>query len=65
MSQHVLQQHDIEDQRIMRRLGMVVGCFIAATAAMAIAIAVVMGSAIQAAVCIPHSRPSCTLVGSK
>jgi hypothetical protein len=43
MSQHVLHQHDIEDQRIMRRLGMVVGCFIAATAAMAIAIAVVMG----------------------
>ena len=43
MSQHVMQQHDIEDQRIMRRLAIVVACFIAATVAMAIAIAVVMG----------------------
>ena len=44
MSQHALHRHGIEDQRIMRRRDRVIGCFIAAPAAMTIAIAaVVMG----------------------
>ena len=43
MTQHLLQEHTEEDQRIMRRLGIVIGCFIAATAVMAIAVGLVMG----------------------
>jgi hypothetical protein len=40
MTQHLLQAHTDEDRRIMRRLFTVVGVFIVATAAMAIAVTV-------------------------
>lgn len=43
MTQHVLQEDTLEDQRTLRRLAFVVGCFIAATAAMAVIIGVVVG----------------------
>lgn len=43
MTQHVLQEDTLEDQRTMRRLAVVVGCFVAASAAMAIVIGVVAG----------------------
>lgn len=43
MTQHVLPQDTLEDQQTMRRLATVIGCFIAATAAMALVIAVTMG----------------------
>jgi len=39
MSQHLRHHHDTADKRIMSRLAMVISGFIAATAAMAIAIA--------------------------
>ena len=43
MTQHILQEDTLEDQRIMRRLMTVIGCFMAATAVMALAIAAVAG----------------------
>jgi len=43
MTQHLLQEHTDEDQRTMRRLGIVIGCFIAATAVMAVAVGMIMG----------------------
>ena len=43
MTQHLLEQHNEEDHRIMRHLAYVVGGFVVATAAMAIIIGVVMG----------------------
>jgi hypothetical protein len=43
MTEHLLQEHTEEDQRIMQRLALVVGVFIALTAAMAVAIAITMG----------------------
>ena len=43
MTQHLLEQHTEEDQRIMRQLALVVGGFVVATAAMAIIIGVIMG----------------------
>ena len=41
MTQHALSEHTEDDKRIMRRLFMVVGVFIVASAAMAIAIAAI------------------------
>jgi hypothetical protein len=41
MTQHPLQEHIEDDKRIMRRLFMVVGVFVVASAAMAVVIAVV------------------------
>lgn len=41
MTQHPLQEHTEDDKRIMRRLFMVVGAFMVASAAMAVVIAVV------------------------
>ena len=43
MTQHILPEHEIEDQQIMRRLGIVIGCFIVATAIMAVAVGAIMG----------------------
>jgi len=43
MTQHILQEHTEEDQRIMRRLAFVIGGFIAATAVMALAVTMTMG----------------------
>ena len=43
MTQHVLQEHTIEDHRTLRRLAFVVGFFIAFTAAMAVGIGLTLG----------------------
>jgi hypothetical protein len=43
MTDHVLREDTLEDQRTLRRLATVIGCFIAATAAMAVVIGVVLG----------------------
>lgn len=43
MTQHILQQDTLEDQQTVRRLATVIGCFIAATAVMAVTIAALMG----------------------
>ena len=43
MSQHVLTEQELEDQRTLRRLGLVISCFIAATAVMAVTITVIAG----------------------
>ncbi len=42
MTQHVLPQDTLEDQKTMRRLFTVIGGFVAATALMAITIGIVM-----------------------
>ena len=43
MTQHQLAEETIEDQRTMRRLALVIGCFIAATAVLAVSVGIVMG----------------------
>jgi hypothetical protein len=43
MTQHLLPEHTLEDHRTMRRLAVVIGCFLAFTAAMAVGIGLVMG----------------------
>lgn len=43
MTQHVNPQHTVEDQQTMRRLAIVIGCFIAATAVMATTVTFIMG----------------------
>jgi Na+/H+-dicarboxylate symporter len=43
MTQHILPEHEIEDQQILRRLGVVVAGFVVATAAMALVIGLIMG----------------------
>jgi hypothetical protein len=43
MTQHVQPEQTREDQRTMRRLAIVVACFIAFTAAMAVAVGVALG----------------------
>ncbi len=43
MTQHILPEHEMEDQRTMRRLGAVIGCFILATAVMAVTVGMIMG----------------------
>jgi type IV secretory pathway component VirB8 len=43
MTQHFYEEHTREDQRAMRSLALVVGIFMAATAVMAVTIAVVLG----------------------
>jgi len=43
MTQHANPQHTVEDQQIMRRLALVIGSFIAATAVMAATVAFIMG----------------------
>jgi hypothetical protein len=43
MTQHLLPEHTLEDRRIMRRLALVIGGFLAFTAAMAVAVGVALG----------------------
>ena len=43
MSQHVLTQDALEDRATLRRLGLVIGCFMLAMAGMAVTIALVAG----------------------
>jgi hypothetical protein len=43
MTQHAQPEQTREDQRTMRRLAIVVACFVAFTAVMAVAIGVVLG----------------------
>jgi hypothetical protein len=43
MTQHLLHEQELEDQRTLRRLGLVVGGFVIATACMAVIIGVIMG----------------------
>ena len=43
MTQHLSPQDTFEDQRIMRRLAIVVGCFIAFSVAMAVGVGVTVG----------------------
>jgi len=43
MTQHLLPEHTIEDRLIMRRLAVVIGCFLAFTAAMALGVGIAMG----------------------
>ena len=43
MTQHLLEQDTLEDQRTMRRLFTVIGIFFAATAVLAVAVGVAMG----------------------
>ena len=43
MTQHILPEDTFEDQRIMRRLAIVVGCFIAFSVALAVGVGVTMG----------------------
>ena len=42
MTQHLLEEHTLEDQRIMRRLAIVIGGFIVATAVMATTISFIL-----------------------
>ena len=43
MTQHPSTADTLSDQRIMRQLATVVGCFIIATAVMAVAVGLIMG----------------------
>jgi hypothetical protein len=43
MTQHLLPEHELEDHRTLRRLGLVIGCFIAATAVMAVTVGILLG----------------------
>ena len=43
MTEHILQEHAQEDREIMRRLALVVGCFVAFTAMLATAVFIVAG----------------------
>jgi hypothetical protein len=43
MTEHILQEHAQEDREIMRRLALVVGCFVGFTAMLAIAVFIVAG----------------------
>jgi hypothetical protein len=43
MTQHALPEQTLEDQRTMRRLVIVVACFVVFTATMAVGIGVILG----------------------
>ena len=43
MTQHPSPEDTLADKRIMRQLATVIGCFIAATAIMALAVGLIMG----------------------
>ena len=43
MTQHLLPEQTLEDRRTMRRLAIVIGSFLALTAAMAVGIGVTLG----------------------
>ncbi|MEM1111448.1 MAG: hypothetical protein AAGI11_06025 [Pseudomonadota bacterium] len=42
MTQHILEEHTLEDQRTMKRLGIVIAIFVLATAVMATAISFIL-----------------------
>ena len=43
MTEHVLKEHTLEDQATMRRLAVVIGCFIGFTAVLALTIGIIAG----------------------
>jgi hypothetical protein len=43
MTQHLLHEQELEDQRTLRRLGTVIAGFIVATAVMAVVVGAIMG----------------------
>ncbi|MEM6581090.1 MAG: hypothetical protein AAF699_07460 [Pseudomonadota bacterium] len=43
MTQHILAADTLADRQIMRQLGFVIGCFIVATAGLAVSVAIIMG----------------------
>lgn len=43
MTQHLSMEDTLDDQRAMRRLALVVGCFIAFTVAMAVGVGIALG----------------------
>lgn len=43
MTEHLHFEETLEDQRIMRRLALVVGCFMAFTVAMAVGVGIALG----------------------
>jgi len=43
MTTHLLQEDTLEDRRTLRRLAMVVACFVLATAALAVTLGLVAG----------------------
>jgi hypothetical protein len=43
MTQHLLPEHEIEDRTAMRRLFTVIGCFVVATAVLAVTVGLIMG----------------------
>jgi len=43
MTEHLLTQDTLEDQRTMRRLAVVIACFIAFTASMALGVGIALG----------------------
>jgi hypothetical protein len=43
MTEHLLSEQTLEDQRTMRRLALVIACFIAFTAAMAVGVGIALG----------------------
>ena len=43
MTQHLLEEDTLADKQAMRRLFTVIGCFVAATAVLAVAVGVIMG----------------------
>ncbi len=43
MTQHLMHEQELEDQRTLRRLGAVIAGFVVATAVMAVAVGAIMG----------------------
>ena len=43
MTQHLMEEDTLEDQRTMRRLGAVIGAFIVFTAVLAVTVGLIMG----------------------
>ena len=43
MTQHILKEHEDEDRATMRRLAIVIGAFVLATAVLAVAVGIAMG----------------------
>jgi hypothetical protein len=43
MTQHILPEQALEDRRTMRRLAVIIGCFLAFTAAMALGVGLALG----------------------
>ncbi len=43
MTQHLIHEQELEDQRTMRRLGLVILGFLVATAVMAVTVGAIMG----------------------